>query len=73
MGNSASSDGRMFRVLWRPQVHGVFMDEFVEYFECSRRAAGLVVILPFTIGMVSGKLSILSPCGSFQKEKNQTC
>ena len=34
---------------------GVFIDEFVEYFECSTRVAGLVVSLPFTIGNVSGK------------------
>ncbi|XP_071787661.1 monocarboxylate transporter 12-like [Asterias amurensis] len=33
---------------------GVFIDEFVEYFECSTLAAGLVVSLPFTIGMVTG-------------------
>ncbi|XP_071784958.1 monocarboxylate transporter 12-like [Asterias amurensis] len=33
---------------------GVFVDEFVVYFECSTRVAGLVVSLPFTIGSVAG-------------------
>ncbi|XP_071787743.1 monocarboxylate transporter 9-like [Asterias amurensis] len=35
---------------------GLFIDEFVEYFECSTRAAGLVVSLPFTIGSGTGIL-----------------
>ncbi|XP_071787606.1 monocarboxylate transporter 13-like [Asterias amurensis] len=33
---------------------GLFIDEFVDYFECSTRAAGLVVSLPFAFGNVSG-------------------
>ncbi|XP_033631841.1 monocarboxylate transporter 12-like [Asterias rubens] len=33
---------------------GVFIDEFVEYFECSTRAAGLVATLSFTVGTVTG-------------------
>ncbi|XP_071784153.1 monocarboxylate transporter 1-like [Asterias amurensis] len=36
---------------------GVLLDEFVEYFECTTRAAGIVVSLPFTVGSLTGILT----------------